>query len=407
MASIPDASFAYLTRDERNQLVDAFVEADIDYDRDRRAQMLDGVDRLYARERLPIVQGTYQDQVDSDLRRMNQIRKLANGTIPLVPWLRNGIRVFRGFAQVTRFEDALEKVSSAGETTAGVVSPNDVPSVDFEELITDGIDDLQEVSFLRLGALRLAAVAKLLVPVIEGGQQSKLPDGKPENGAGTGWLIGSDLLLTSYHVIRNRHPDAAPPSGDDLRLQALGTQARFFYDTDNAAGTEIGISDLLAVGKPKTQDYALLRLVTKPNIDYLPILNEQVTMPQSVKTPKGTAVRVFVVNIIQHPNGGPKRVALRNNLVYAADYPRLHYFTDTLGGSSGSPVFNDQWRVVALHRGARPMQAEFQGRRVGYVNEGIQIHAILTALDEQAQTDQHLAAALDQIRQEQAMFDDA
>lgn len=28
----------------------------------------------------------------------------------------------------------------------------------------------------------------------------------------------------------------------------------------------------------------------------------------------------------------------------------LHYRTDTAPGSSGAPVFNDQWQVVALHR---------------------------------------------------------
>ncbi|HLP42079.1 MAG TPA: endonuclease, partial [Fibrobacteria bacterium] len=56
------------------------------------------------------------------------------------------------------------------------------------------------------------------------------------------------------------------------------------------------------------------------------------------------------VSIIQHPNGNPKQVALRENRI--VDLPNdlfLHYETDTAPGSSGSPVFNDQWEVVALH----------------------------------------------------------
>jgi hypothetical protein len=39
-----------------------------------------------------------------------------------------------------------------------------------------------------------------------------------------------------------------------------------------------------------------------------------------VETPKGTIAKALAVNIIQHPGGGPKRVALRNNLVYSAEY---------------------------------------------------------------------------------------
>src|SRR5205814_10048878 len=50
----------------------------------------------------------------------------------------------------------------------------------------------------------------------------------------------------------------------------------------------------------------------------------------------------IAVNIIQHPNGEPKRLGIRNNLVTEATRTELKYFTDTLGGSSGSPVLNDQ-----------------------------------------------------------------
>ena len=39
----------------------------------------------------------------------------------------------------------------------------------------------------------------------------------------------------------------------------------------------------------------------------------------------------------------------------------MHYETDTAPGSSGSPVFNDQWEVVALHHSGVPRKDE-QGR---------------------------------------------
>jgi len=57
------------------------------------------------------------------------------------------------------------------------------------------------------------------------------------------------------------------------------------------------------------------------------------------------------ITIIQHPSGAHKQVALRENKLKAKGETRpvLEYFSDTAPGSSGSPCFNDQWQVVALH----------------------------------------------------------
>ncbi len=113
----------------------------------------------------------------------------------------------------------------------------------------------------------MPAVVKLLVPRYENGQPLLLPDGEtPYRGAGTGWLIGKELLMTNYHVIRNRLRQEAAPSDDDLKLQAINTVAQFFYDNEEAKGTKIDIKDLIAVGKERTEDFALLRLAKSPDI---------------------------------------------------------------------------------------------------------------------------------------------
>jgi hypothetical protein len=99
------------------------------------------------------------------------------------------------------------------------------------------------------------------------------------------------------------------------------------------------------------------------------------------------------VNIIQHPAGRPKELALRDNTVTAILADFIHYEADTEPGSSGSPVFNDQWQLVALHhsgvprkdaagnwllRDGTPWQKGMSDQLIDWVaNEGVRLSRIL------------------------------
>ncbi len=61
---------------------------------------------------------------------------------------------------------------------------------------------------------------------------------------------------------------------------------------------------------------------------------------------------------------------MRNNTLLARHAQLLHYAADTDGGSSGAPVFNDGWQLVALHHGGVESDD-------GWMNEGIRISAII------------------------------
>jgi endonuclease G len=60
------------------------------------------------------------------------------------------------------------------------------------------------------------------------------------------------------------------------------------------------------------------------------------------------------INIVQHPDGRPKQVALQQNELVDRLDDFLHYHTDTAPGSSGSPLYNNQWEVVGLHHSGVP-----------------------------------------------------
>jgi hypothetical protein len=61
---------------------------------------------------------------------------------------------------------------------------------------------------------------------------------------------------------------------------------------------------------------------------------------------------VIRVAIIQHPGGHDKKISMQNNLVAYADDKLVQYYTSTQAGSSGAPVLDDDFAVVAIHHGA-------------------------------------------------------
>lgn len=86
------------------------------------------------------------------------------------------------------------------------------------------------------------------------------------------------------------------------------------------------------------------------------------------------------VFIVQHPGGGPKQIAMSGNIVEYVDDRVVQYTTDTLPGSSGAPVFDWQWRLIALHHGGGDLPEPRTGEK-HFRNEGTLLKAILSVLD--------------------------
>lgn len=257
------------------------------------------------------------------------------GGIPLERWLHNAASGLSIRPDKQKFFRDFE--IKAAKTAAAAQAPVQAGAQQ-ERILFDS--DLLPFGFLAGAARTGKSIARLSVPRFEGGQPRMLPaSDKPVMFFGTGWLIGKKYIITNHHVPDARTDGEAPASDDDFELQAKGTVVQFDYDEENAAGDMFKVVALSA--KNAQLDYSILELDREPGRAPLPIWGKPIELADGLRLP---------VNIIQHPGGQPKQIAIRNNLAARLQGDDLAYFTDTAAGSSGSPVCNDRWQVLALHK---------------------------------------------------------
>ena len=183
-----------------------------------------------------------------------------------------------------------------------------------------------------------------------------------KRGEGTGFLVAPDLILTNYHVM------LPPGYKGDPNVRARKCEIKFGVIEGISAGTRFTLDNnkwLIEQSRPEDLDFMLLRLNRPITI------NDQV-WPLSLES-NSIELDDFV-NIIQHPNGGSMEVSIRFNQVVALEDNRIYYLADTEQGSSGSPVFNDSWELVALHHSGGKLDGS--GHLTLAANIGIPINAI-------------------------------
>lgn len=347
--------------DADKQEIGRIVATVVGYDPVRRSAILDGIMPLFV-QTLPGVNVPPLFAVSLDLGVLNGVRRLSDGSVPMKIWLRNAVAFSAGRDDAEPLRQKLDEIELRS-TGAPKVDVGDLKEL--KEVVVH-LDDMVPYEYMKAGLTAANAIAKLSVPRYSNKNIEKNDKGDPIIYLGTGWLVAKNLLLTNHHVVNARDDDEKDADEADLVCQSKATTAQFDFNSDGMKGVTISLTELLAWNVQL--DYALLR--TEP-IDREPLqIGDK--LAQTNNTRGNTAL-----NIIQHPDGQPKKFAIRNNLLTGATDTDLRYFTDTLGGSSGSPVFNDRWRVVGLHRGAtRVSDVNYNGRSVAYVNVGTQLSAI-------------------------------
>ncbi|MBK5447506.1 trypsin-like peptidase domain-containing protein [Bacillus sp. TH22] len=184
-------------------------------------------------------------------------------------------------------------------------------------------NNLRQIATLQRAVHLAGAVARILL--------APLPNG--DTVVGTGFLIDKDLLLTNNHVF----PTKESTIGAKIQFNYQKDLANNFLPVDEYSCE----SDVLFITDPEL-DYTVVKLNNNPGAKW-----GFIGLPNETEISEGEDVF-----IIQHPGGAEKMVSLSENMVTAVSGYKIQYITDTLGGSSGSPVFNDSWEVVALHHAA-------------------------------------------------------
>lgn len=202
----------------------------------------------------------------------------------------------------------------------------------FERLVGD--NDLLPMNYLRIGYLQSKSVGRIRY----------LDRAEGEQALATGFLVSERLILTNHHVF---------PVDDPVQFQAFAADAvvefNFEFDIDgNLPGlVSFELDPATFLHTSKELDMALI------GVRPFDRTGQHALKDQGYLVLNGDLGKVEVgdfASIIEHPDGREKQISIRENKVTNIDLADfVLYVSDTAEGSSGAPVFNDQWQVIALH----------------------------------------------------------
>uniref|UniRef100_A0A8C5W8Q9 Serine protease n=1 Tax=Leptobrachium leishanense TaxID=445787 RepID=A0A8C5W8Q9_9ANUR len=207
---------------------------------------------------------------------------------------------------------------------------------------------------------------------------------------GTCFLLTGSIVVTCYHVVRS-------DSNEAQNTDIYNADISFNYESEGSEPENYRATDILAMSQE--QDFIILQL-GRPVPDTQGLLQYLASPPEE-----------GAVTIIGHPEGRIKQTDLcsvikfeerdsepKNHPLYVHVTTRysfreikgkgtLTYDTCFYHGSSGSPVFNDQGKLVAMHRG-------------GYLVDAIEIEEFKSALKDSIREREELKKELVELQKQ-------
>ncbi|MGH1143110.1 trypsin-like serine peptidase [Bacillus pseudomycoides] len=229
----------------------------------------------------------------------------------------------------------------------------------FEIVIGD--NNLLPINFLKRGVEKSKSVALIKFP---------------NNASGTGFLVSKDLLLTNHHVFPEAQQAEEAEIIFNFESDIYGNPepadiyvcnpTDFFWSNENLDYALVKVNKRSNLNDVENVDYITKQLLPGERWGFIPLVS-QTTIEINQR-----------VNIIQHPEGRMKEIALHDNRITDINPERIivKYTTDSEPGSSGSPGFTDEWKLVFLHHSA----GDEDENGIFVNNEGILIPVIVNDL---------------------------
>jgi V8-like Glu-specific endopeptidase len=196
---------------------------------------------------------------------------------------------------------------------------------------------------------------------------------------GTGFLVGKDLVLTNWHVAAEG--DGKCKSNLHCRFDYMRLADRVGLGKSVAVENEGCLAFSNFAGDVSTKpsdllDFVLLKLAQPVGLDEVDKQQRGwVAVPSKATQPTKDEPLI----IVQHPLGQPMKIALDTSSVIGLNPTgnRLQYKTNTEPGSSGSPCFTIDWKLVAVHGASAIDQAGDE------VNQGTPIDLVAASIRKQ------------------------
>ena len=237
--------------------------------------------------------------------------------------------------------------------------PTQYDDLQLESFLSRPLSYDADLGVLRRGLLQAKAVCRLSF----------------EDRNATGVLVAPGRLLTNYHVLSR-----LPIEMENLNARARELIVEFGCVSEQVAdGLETqsfrlqGANPVLAASPVDDLDYVLLKIGSEVEVAGY----EPAKLPLDLSTGSALLQQQDSLNVLHHPSGSVMQVSLSSSGVVEVDTARgrVLYVNRTYGGSSGSPCFDRNWQMVALHHASR-------SRSFGSIREGILLSSILAEVSD-------------------------